>query len=43
MRATQLREPLIYLAVLLLCLIILTLVAISPADFLNISAVYQGF
>lgn len=43
MKATRLTEPLIYLAVILLSLAILLLLAISPAGFLDTSAVYQGF
>jgi len=43
MKATPNTEKVIYLLVIVLCLAILGLMAISPETFMEISAVYQGF
>jgi hypothetical protein len=43
MKATPIIEKLIYLLVILLSLAILTLIAISPAAFLDVSSIYKGF
>ena len=43
MKATLLAEKIIYLLVILLCLTILVLAYISPADFMNTQSVYKGF
>jgi hypothetical protein len=43
MKATPNAEKFIYLLIILLALAVLVMVAISPSNFLNTGAVYQGF
>jgi hypothetical protein len=43
MKTTPTTEKLIYLLVIIVCLAVLVLVAISPAGFLATNPVYQGF
>jgi hypothetical protein len=43
MKAASTAEKIVYLLVVLLCLAILVLVYISPADFMNAQSVYRGF
>jgi hypothetical protein len=43
MKASRFPEHIIFLLVIILSLAFLLLAAISPSDFLDVNAVYQGF